>query len=237
MKMLSVDWDYFYPSSEWYDWGAYEENPIFFEFIWNTRASAVHTDGTSVIDHMKPTGHLEFWDKVLTGPPIILCIAESHKDALEIMGQFRGVEVHNYDAHHDLGYRKNPKYDCGSWAYHGLKRKVFSKYKLIYPEWRKHEDEAKPAWTKKFEITKEITPDEYDIVFICRSGCWTPAWYDHEWLKFVEYFKKYPILWRDKKFCEFALKERMTLQSAIKIGQEYKAMLSKTMSKLEGVSA
>ena len=52
-------------------------------------------------------------------------------------------------------------------------------------------------------------PREYDIVFVCRSGAWTPPWTDDKWITFVRELKMInPLVWRNKTVLRDSLTPR-----------------------------
>jgi hypothetical protein len=84
----------------------------------------------------------------------------------------------------------------------------------------------------RFELSTELPPkDAYDIVFICRSSCWTPSWCDDKWLAFISYFKQWPWLWDAKCFAPFVLKERKcNMAEALKQAEDWGKMLAQMMA-------
>jgi hypothetical protein len=217
MKILSVDWDFFFPNVAMFDWG-HREDPMFLEYLWNLRAGNRHlTKGDYAVDTVRPNEKTvwNFWEKVCIGNPNMLIIADSHMDLYNTLLKMRGLkaEIVNFDAHHDIEYGdKSDKVNCGNWGYHGLKNGSIQSLTIVYPEWRAKEPETKPdidsKLLKKVKMTHDWIAGKYDIVFICRSSAWTPTWCDRDWLNFIWYWKTRRFLWESKISCEFALKER-----------------------------
>jgi len=103
--------------------------------------------------------------------------------------------------------------NCGNWALKAFEQGIMAEYSLVYPKWRVTEPEGDEIPVPKglpFEYFFDVPEIEYiDVVFICRSGSWTPTWCDAAWFKFIEYFKReQPMLWATKQFSELALKKR-----------------------------
>lgn len=192
-KVLSVDWDFFFPDIIPYDWG-HREAPIFKEFLWSLRASNRNLfTKASALDEVRPTGHDKFWERVITNPSM-LAITDSHASLFLILKQLALGPYHivNFDQHHDLGYPPGDHpLDCGNWAHLALKQRgrflKTERYQLVYPQWRLQHKEKLPEVDSRVEVFYEI-PEElpnFDLVFICRSSAWTPSWADDEWLNFI----------------------------------------------------
>lgn len=144
MKILSIDWDYFFPDSMPYDWG-HSESMFHLEAIWPLRLSSVNIlTGQEAFSEYAPTIPRNFWKRVVKNNPAIY-LAESHAT---IAGMPMGnAIITNLDAHHDCGYKPNPDLDCGNWAdYLGKKIK---EYHLCYPEWRKDDTEGPKRFLKR----------------------------------------------------------------------------------------
>lgn len=207
MKILSIDWDYFFPDSSPYDWSSNEENGLFYEIIWSMRITNKNMfTRESVLDEYVPTIPEDFWGIVKNRPQCYK--AESHKRIWDIIDIHRNVELTNIDAHHDCGYKHNYDYrklvpfkttvpekvinhiDCGNWGAFGQAGKRITKFKLVYPAWRKKYRECDPNhksyWFPKNVKYKLPKPANYDIVFICRSACWTPPWFDKSLFDFID---------------------------------------------------
>lgn len=176
MKVLSVDWDYFYPNDDNYDWGASEKSSFFFDAIWALRVADVNLlTGKPILQEYRPRGTKNFWSQVRNKP--LLFIADSHKDLYSLL--IEPSVVVNYDAHHDFGYEDHGDVGCDNWARIAKERGLITEYHLIYPVWRKLETETD---TLNPGITSvrysPPTPSKYDFIFVCRSGAWTPPWHD-----------------------------------------------------------
>jgi hypothetical protein len=231
IKVLSVDWDWFFPDPTWYDWGSHEDRELFYELIWVTRTNTKDRNGKNnacEIFNPDPEVIKTFWNKVVKPRPMHICVTESHRDIYGLLRELRGIELINLDAHHDYGYQQTKVLDCSNWAYHGVKKKIISKYKLYYPEWRKgHEEEG----SKKCEVHYGLPPkSEYDVVFICRSPSWTPPWADEQWLKLVTGLQAIPGT-IDKKYGNprAYCPRNMSLAQAREFAQQYDDMTKKLL--------
>jgi hypothetical protein len=197
MRLLSVDWDTFFPDSAPYDWGHNETGMIFYEIIWGLRAGnrSMATKERALDAYVPDRTMLNgFWQKVLAGKPTLAFASDSHLDAYRVAKEvgWRGMEVYNFDAHHDCGYPGNDgrQAHCGNW----LKKlgKRVTRAVQCYPAWRKEAPEGEP---KGLQFPREVAywplpgPVEFDAVFVCRSSPWTPSWSDHLWLSFLDELK------------------------------------------------
>lgn len=221
MNVLSVDWDYFFPNSGAYDWGFCESHPFMMEMVWGHRVASrnMRHPERSAVTEMRARGFEGFWEKIQFSNEPMLVIAESHKELHMVLDQYiRADSVINFDAHHDIAYRSNKgALDCGSWASHAFKDKLFKKYELVYPEWRKEQPESNNIFTFAPKKLQENTKVHYGMpnlpkfgaVFICRSSSWTPSWCDDKWLEFIYWWKdKHPFSWETKAAADFVLKMR-----------------------------
>jgi hypothetical protein len=197
MKILSIDFDYFFPNDCWYDWGHNENYSIFFESIWKFRVNDIHLrTRESVLDVFVPTISHDFWSLITNKPD--LYIAESHSSIWPFIAKYKPATIYSLDAHHDCGYNVLTHIDCSNWGVHALISG--SRLHIIYPAWRKEELENAPS-QKPTSINYTLPdPQGYDIVFICRSGCWIPTWTDHFFQEFVidsklKYTKLDKLVW------------------------------------------
>jgi len=232
VKILSVDWDYFFPDTFPFDWG-HRENVFMCEAIWNFRITSRNLlTKARAIDVFRPRKRdLEtFWESIYptTRPePLSLCITESHRDLYTylkwINRQFKvEIEVFNFDAHHDIHYGQKDEPECGNWVVRSYIDNLLQKYTLIYPRWRLHSAEGFGTdfeYDRYFKIP-DVLPS-FQFVFICRSSAWTPPWYDHKWLEFVKHWERYEDLWENKITIPEVLKARQPdMKQAIQISRE-----------------
>lgn len=192
MKLLSIDWDFFFPDSMPYDWG-HNETFFFLTDAWGMFRTDSHNQvtGEPALDAYAPTIPRQFWSRVLDkNMPSALFTAESHATIMSVIKGLRSLSpklvtsITHLDAHHDHGYEnKSPSLDCGNWA--AKAQAMGIEVNLYYPEWRKALAEAKPD-VKPTSIHYGLPdPDKYLNVFVCRSGCWTPPWYDDCFKRFI----------------------------------------------------
>lgn len=203
MRLLSIDWDYFFPKVErpedqrwpgelwFYDWG-HHESPIMIREIWGTRGADFLYAGK---DLPGTTGEERDWWARFSGitPKARTYIAESHAMIVHPRVLDGITEIWSYDAHHDAGYKDDAVERMAK------KRTVFADDWAImfahagipvhvrYPRWRAYAMEEE---TPRVEIDRAVDDGApvllpFDRVFICRSGAWTPPWIDADFEEFV----------------------------------------------------
>lgn len=187
INILSIDWDYFYPDSANYDWGA-RESDYFYSFMWSLRVADVNLiTQVPALKEYVPKVRKDFWQRMVSNKPI-LYVTDSHKDIVDVITEESIVT--NLDAHHDFGYKEYKELGCDNWANLLMKSGLIKEYHLIYPAWRQSEDESENFSTIKSKITSVSyqlpKKQDYDIIFICRSGAWTPPWHDKLFFQFVD---------------------------------------------------
>lgn len=196
MKILSIDFDYFLPNTDLYDWG-HIENQFMVNFIWQLRVTSINfKTKASAVDEVMPDNRLllNFFDRVVAGKPKYgFFVCESHSALYKIVKFFNSpIYLTNYDAHHDFGY-KNLKHNlitCENWAKVLNGEGLIKEYKLFYPPWRRDDPESKinnKIINVQYGIQKR--KNKFDLIFVCRSGAWTPSWVDHLWIDFIERLK------------------------------------------------
>lgn len=213
-KVLSVDWDFFFPDMEWFDWG-HRESPFFLEGVWQLRANNHHLKTHEhVLDCLKPDRELlrGFWEKACEFNPEMLVVAESHAVLFQILKELDGpCDVANFDSHHDCGYGQTEELECGNWVALGKGEGLIEGYHLVYPSWRREAEEGKRNVEPDL-ITYSNQPwpqGFYNLIFICRSGCWTPPWFDGDWFRFIQYWKhRAPLQWKHRGQQDLAFRHR-----------------------------
>ena len=117
MNLLSVDFDYFFPTKEYnctnteelclFDWGHNEGwSPKLLDALWYIRASAFLRLQRELPYEKVPD---KFWDRFNISKNAKLFIADSHSQAAhpKVTNNITDSIVSNIDAHHDCGYDKN----------------------------------------------------------------------------------------------------------------------------------
>jgi hypothetical protein len=204
MRLLSVDWDYFVPSIDHefignasgarvpYAVGNSEVfTDVLLDALWDCRAAALLAGGHGLPGTSGEEA--EFWPRFRIDPAARLFFADSHAQAAHPAVRTGVTEVWSYDAHHDCGYEgawDDPLrlgwVGCANWmcayALGGATLRV------RYPSWRR--DAMVREVTPLCPVDREIdgwTPviPAFDLVFVARSGAWTPPWLDEQFEAFV----------------------------------------------------
>lgn len=208
MKLLSIDWDYFFPmleedGSALYDWGHREVTLYIDGPLWPMRAGAFMRQGLDlpgVNDHW--TG---FWDRFRFAEGAQLYFGESHSWAADQRVTEGITGLWSYDAHHDCGYHPEDltlamtqgRYDCGSWVlcYWPQIADVRTHWDdpldihVRYPGWKDWRSAEESCSIFDVDRATDLMGEEtpvFDRVFVCRSGAWVPPWCDLDYEKFVE---------------------------------------------------
>lgn len=181
MRLLVVDWDYFFPNRMMmhpdfygsdiglYDWGHFESPMMISSWMWVARASNIDVAGKP-----RPTvnGTDGWWDR-FSLPDAPLLVSDSNLYAALASPSLYGksvdddwTEVWLFDAHHDCGYVKGAreKYlsdqvvTCENWmipmAENGAELHV------RYPQWRAEQDKPmESAGVYECEPRPEIPVD------------------------------------------------------------------------------
>jgi hypothetical protein len=178
--LVTVDWDFFVPENPNWDMG-HEENLLFLNFMWKTRAG--------LFDMIKTTG-LEkgFWErtglKAKAGD--YTYVSDSH---LFAYGLLKGIDnVVLVDAHHDCWKEGGKNVYCHNWLRLWLEKNKKNRATWVCPEWAAG-NFTLPADMDRVTVVHEM-PDVSKMnvrdVHICRSGCWTAPWLDKQFIEFVE---------------------------------------------------
>lgn len=207
MKLLVVDWDYFFPSlagasdiaSGLYDWGC-KETPFFINDVWMARTTGFTAHGLPL---PSTSGEeVGFWDRVKFNPGCHLYYADSNAMAVTPRIQEGVTEVLLLDAHHDSGYQvegreysyeqlkklaKAGTWRCDDWMI--LYYLVGASLKVYYPKWKTWAFEHESTSGLGSALRRSFDPggpiEGVDRVFVCRSGAWVPPWLDSKFLEFL----------------------------------------------------
>jgi len=122
-------------------------------------------------------------------------VSDSHVLSYKIAKENGLNVVYLFDAHADLGYGgfSSLKFEvnCANWLgkllQDGLVKEaniVYSPFTLERPEYF---NEINKVYNVRYTCLTELAPlIDVGAVHICRSGAWTPPWYDNKFVKFIE---------------------------------------------------
>ncbi|MFH1632408.1 MAG: hypothetical protein ABIG63_00150 [Chloroflexota bacterium] len=195
-RILSIDWDYFFripPDDEdWealYDWGG-KENSLYIDgVIWLLRAASFYELGRELPG--TTSEELGFWDRFRFNPGCELVVVDSHADIIQHIDS-QVAEVISFDAHHDAynpadSVISNGFVTCENWASLAVANDI--KVSVRYPFWRAANPDAKPkekGLRRQIDTPKQCLRRPFDLVFVCRSGAWTPPWLDQSFFAFID---------------------------------------------------
>ena len=187
MNILSIDWDYFINCSDDFrtmyfpDGGNEKIGSAMSTYIWSKRY-AENPDIEQIKIKEKYIDQLKEVIEHNRDMYYYIC-ADSHKHLGEflleesIQEKFKGkdLEIVNIDHHHDA-FNIGDKLNCGNWV-----NKVIKAYPNVEVRWIGNED-SDPA---KDDHIKSITWDDikdetFEIVYLCRSGVWSPPHLDKQ---------------------------------------------------------
>lgn len=196
LNVLSIDWDYFIDASAsdrlmlFPDGGNENLSNSIQDIIWmgrynNEDLAAVKSDSTAV----------RLVKSILKKTDARYMIVDSHKYAYDFivdnMNEYckDSLNLVNIDFHHDV-YENGSDVDCGNWL---------AKIIEIYKEgssftWVGREDsdvsyrdDIGLEFTTSLEVVSEYA---WDIVFICRSGMWSPPHLDERFRSMFNWITK-----------------------------------------------
>lgn len=190
MRLLVVDFDYFFPVPQdpqdplafLYAW-AHFETPYYLGEVWEERALAFLLRGLPL---PQARGWEGFWERFAFAPEARLYYADSNALAFH-SDVHQGVrEVMLFDAHHDAGYRPlGVEPACDDWMVYYARQGA--RLRVFYPSWRDPSLEPVPAVPVE-RVKDPGGPVEgvFHRVFLCRSGAWVPPWADEAFFAFLE---------------------------------------------------
>lgn len=199
-NFLSIDWDYFievhtgrsnsYRETQkdilarWY-------NEYFLDLERGSRLENQYTLGENFCSFLeKAVPQL----KLTEGLPFVL--TESHARAYNEVIHSQCDTLYLLDAHSDLGYGGVDALDyevnCANWLGMLLKSGQLRKAFIIYSPYSKEQPEEFKEIIKAYEIHFISLEDflysvpDFKEVHLCRSGPWTPPWYDRQFYELAD---------------------------------------------------
>jgi len=200
--MLSVDWDYFICVQR-HNWGSYAESKRTINDLWYKRYLQLKLNGEDIqrCFSLSPDAD-RFWERVRKIFQIAkgtrAYVSDSHAVAYDVARADGCDTVYLFDAHADLGYgglsSLNFEVNCANWLGKLLKSGQVKAANVIYSPYTKEQADDFPEQNQAYAIRYlsleelEQSPETIavDVVHICRSGAWTPPWYDGKFWQFVK---------------------------------------------------
>lgn len=200
--LLSIDWDYFIATRSG-QCLSYSETKRTAVDLWYKRYLRLKAYGKNIqnLYYLSPDVK-EFWTQIKAVFQIDerakVYVSDSHMLSYNIAEHHRCQRVYLFDAHADLGYSvpKSLEFEvnCGNWLGRLLKEKIIQSAHIIYSPFTNEKPTNFAELNRIYAIsypTLEQLKQEKPIsnvtaVHICRSGAWTPPWYDYDFKQFVE---------------------------------------------------
>lgn len=210
LKVLSIDWDYFIKATNdersimFPDGGNENLSPYIQNVIWTSHYGSpaynlekIGVDREALKKIRFVLAIQQLWNKNVNRPSVM--VTDSHKWAFDFISQHvkssqQAIEVYNVDFHHDIydicdtydvtdnGVTGDSSINCGNWL-----RKLCENYE-VKPHWIARED-SDPEADFQEPIPRATLDDlmnvQFDIIFICRSGMWSPPHLDIEFIRLV----------------------------------------------------
>ncbi|MGI6331312.1 MAG: arginase [Zhaonellaceae bacterium] len=197
--LLSIDWDYFIKTQK-QNWGSHLESKKTAVDLWYKLYFQVNNRGRSIQELFELSKDTNvFWDKMGAifqfKQNIPTYVSDSHALSYRI-AKDKGLNVvYLFDAHADLGYgglsSLNFEVNCANWLGKLLKEGLVKEANIVYSPFTLERPEYF-ADINKFYNVRYLSPTELEpvidveAVHICRSGAWTPPWYDDQFVEFVK---------------------------------------------------
>lgn len=196
LKVLSIDWDYFIDASMlersmmFPDGGNESLSDAIADFVWATRYSGQPLLESVTLDINAFSNVKKRMKKWLT-PSTKVMAADSHRHIYEFvvknLKHNQKVDLYNIDFHHDA-YGASEEVNCGNWLNH--MSDVIHNPVL----WVCRVDSDMEQRDHSIEIVKtemDDVPDEpFDLIFVCRSSCWSPPHLDKHFMSLMRYIDK-----------------------------------------------
>ncbi len=199
--LLSIDWDYFIATKN-RQYLSLAENKSTAEDLWYQRYLQLQAIGKNIeqLYYLSPEVK-DFWHQIKDifsiSAQTKVFVSDTHTLSYFIAKHYRCTTVYLFDAHADLGYSGAKSFDlginCGNWLGMLFKDKLITTANIIYSQYTWEQPEYFAAFNAEYAIKyptitelNNLKPKPHiTAIHICRSGAWTPPWYDYDFQKFV----------------------------------------------------
>lgn len=196
--LLSIDWDYFIYTK--YNWNSYLENNRGLIDLWYKRYIQAKARGEDIQKAFQLSSELDtFWSKIKKYFKFVknikVYVSDSHALSYKIAIENNCKAVYLFDSHADLGYgglsSLNFEVNCSNWLGKLLKDKQIKEANIFYSPYTTE----KPEYFKPMNDIFNIRYYDFNdfnkcvvvwAIHICRSGAWTPPWFDNEFTQFID---------------------------------------------------
>lgn len=193
MRVLSIDFDYFVNPTplqrvRYFPDGGREMSGLLNTFVWAGAYAHSKIATKKFGDEKNSLMNVELLKKplkaihdIIVAQKDVRCmVADSHAHAYDfIREKWDGstVELYNVDFHHDT-YNAEEGVNCGNWLRLLMEEGIVDEaYWVNQPD-----SELEDNLTKVIPFS-ELPKTGYDLVYLCRSGWWTPPHMDEEFIK------------------------------------------------------
>ena len=200
-KVLSIDWDYFvdcpidFKMKHFPDGGNENLPEPILDQVWMLRygqCSTLKDVNVDICELVK----LRMLLKAIVTPYTMIVISDSHKDIYKYLEELKQtklpMELYNIDFHHDMYDFQDANVDCGNWL------------RLFMNSNNRHDNDSF-TWIRRKDsglsgddliddnsivgLPKDIAAP-FQLVFLCRSGVWSPPHLDKDFLSLCRYMNK-----------------------------------------------
>lgn len=195
MRILSIDFDYFVnptplQRTRYFPDGGREMSDTLNAFVWAGAYARSKIATKKFGDEKNSLLNVELQKKQLQGihnivmaqGSICYMVADSHSHAYEFIHENwdgDAIELYNVDFHHDT-FDTGAEVHCGNWL-----RWLLEEGTVDVAYWvNQSESELEDNMTKVIPFS-ELPKTGYDLVYICRSGWWTPPHMDEAFIKYL----------------------------------------------------
>lgn len=214
-RVLSIDWDYFMAAtaeqrSRLFPDGGNENLPsVLSDFIWASK----YADSSELqfIEADTPAiNYILSFIRKTCDKTTRMFVSDSHKWAYDDITKYKPVgnnlQVINVDFHHDC-YTMNEGIDCGNWLGHLANLPDVDEFQAIWVKRPDSDDLCCPgdiSYLKGVEAKHpqflqdafigdlhSLDKTHFDMLYICRSSCWSAPHLDSEFLEFCRKCKKH----------------------------------------------
>jgi len=196
--LLSIDWDYFISSRNKKGESYIESDKTVID-LWYKRYIESKRCGRNIQKLYSLSSDVDqFWDNIRRhfkfDKDIHVYVSDSHALSYHIALRNGCREVYLFDAHADLGYGGPLSLDfevnCANWLGKLFKEGHINKAYIIYSPFTDEKPEYF-RWINGYyqvfypEMKDLDTGIKISAIHVCRSGAWTPPWFDKDFTDFM----------------------------------------------------
>ena len=215
-RVLSLDWDYFIAATadqriRLFPDGGNENLPgVLSDFIWASKY-AENSELQSIEEDAPAINYILNFIRQTCDGTTKMFVYDSHKWAYNCITEYKPIghnlQVINVDFHHDC-YTMNEGIDCGNWLINLVNLPDVDKFQAIWVKRPDSDDcyciddvsfikgkvkNGQPEFLQSAFIGDlyKFKKLHFDMVYICRSSCWSAPHLDSAFLGFCNLCRKY----------------------------------------------